>query len=391
MLKKFQNFPFSALLLITSILTYAPFFWERGFYWDEVPWTWIYFRLGPDALTQTFSTSRPFWGMLYQVTLPILGSDPWVWHLSLVFFRFLSAYLAYSLIKTIWPERPEIARSASILFLVYPGLSQNFMGLMYTHFHIVLCAFMLSFILTARAIEKRQIWWHLPSLILSIANILMMEYFYFLELLRPLFIWAVMGKRRSDLLSSLRHSFPYLLSFLLISLWRMFYFPNQNASYPYGTLEALKNSPLDGFIGLIKMVGISFWNTSIWVWFRSFEIFRISETGLLTLLGSLVLAGIIAGLLFIFKQPVSTHVSRGADFLVALLSWVFSGGALWLVGSRTLPQLHFSTDRFTLPFMFSSALLAAFGLGLFRSQNLRRVILITIVALSSAWQFTINR
>jgi len=391
MLKKFHNFPFSALLLIISILTYAPFFWERGFYWDEVPWIWIYFRLGPDALTQTFSTSRPFWGLLYQVTLPILGSDPWIWHLSLVFFRYLSAYLSYSLIKTIWPDRPAVARNASILFLVYPGLSQNFMGLMYTHFYIVLSAFIYSFLFTARAIQKRQVWWHLPSLFLSIANILMMEYFYFLELLRPLFIWAVIGKRPSDLPSSLRHSAPYMLSFLLISVWRMFYFPNQNASYTYGTLEALKNSPLDGLVGLLKMVAISFWNTSIAVWYRTFEIFEISKTGLPTFLGSIALAGIIAALLFIFNQPIANQTSRKSDFQIGLLIWVFSGGAFWLVGSRTLPQLHFSTDRFTLPFMFSSALLAAFGLELLRSQYLRRILLVIIVAFSSAWQFTINR
>lgn len=391
MLKKFQNFPFSAFLLMISILTYAPFFWERGFYWDEVPWTWIYFRLGPDALTQTFSTSRPFWGMLYQVTLPILGSDPWVWHLSLVFFRYLSAYLSYSLIKTIWPDRPTVARNASILFLVYPGLSQNFMGLMYTHFYIVLSAFIYSFLLTGCAIQKRQVWWHLPSLMLSIANILMMEYFYFLELLRPLYIWAVLGKRRSDLTSSLRHSSPYMLSFLLISIWRMFYFPNQNASYPYGTLEALKNSPLDGLLGLLKMVATSFWNTSIAVWFRTVEIFEISKTGFPTFLGAIALAAIIAVLLFIIKQPTVTQTSRRSDFLIGLIIWVFSGGAFWLVGSRTLPQLHFSTDRFTLPFMFSAALLAAFSLELLRSQNIRRILLVIMVAFSTAWQFTINR
>ena len=64
------------ILFIVAALTYGLFFWERGFYWDEAPWTWIYYRLGPAALTKTFSTSRPFWGMIYQVTMPCLDRIP---------------------------------------------------------------------------------------------------------------------------------------------------------------------------------------------------------------------------------------------------------------------------------------------------------------------------
>ncbi|HLA88430.1 MAG TPA: hypothetical protein VJL10_10425, partial [Anaerolineales bacterium] len=41
-------------MLLIAALTYGLFFWKRGFYWDEFPWAWIYFRLGPDALTKTF-------------------------------------------------------------------------------------------------------------------------------------------------------------------------------------------------------------------------------------------------------------------------------------------------------------------------------------------------
>ncbi len=74
-LKKLEALSFSErsipyLLLVVAILTYGLFFWQRGFYWDEEPWTWIYYRLGPAILTKTFSTSRPFWGMIYQLTLP---------------------------------------------------------------------------------------------------------------------------------------------------------------------------------------------------------------------------------------------------------------------------------------------------------------------------------
>jgi len=61
------------LLLFVAILTYGLLFNQLGFYWDEFPWYWTSVKLGPAALTQLFSTSRPFWGLIYQVTLPLVG------------------------------------------------------------------------------------------------------------------------------------------------------------------------------------------------------------------------------------------------------------------------------------------------------------------------------
>ena len=97
-LKKLEALSFSErsipyLLLFIAVLTYGLFFWQRGFYWDEEPWTWIYYRLGPAILTKTFSTSRPFWGMIYQLTLPIIGPVPWRWQVLMVIMRWLTAVL----------------------------------------------------------------------------------------------------------------------------------------------------------------------------------------------------------------------------------------------------------------------------------------------------------
>ena len=132
------------ILFIVAALTYGLFFWERGFYWDEAPWTWIYYRLGPAALTKTFSTSRPFWGMIYQVTMPLLGPYPWRWQFLMVILRWLTAVLVWMLLRQVWPKDERPALWGSLLFLVYPGLGQNFIALMYSHFYIVLNCFLFS-------------------------------------------------------------------------------------------------------------------------------------------------------------------------------------------------------------------------------------------------------
>src|SRR5512133_1180000 len=113
-------------LFILALLTYALFFWERGFYWDEAPWTWVYYRLGPAALTKLFSTSRPFWGMIYQVMMPLVGPHPWIWQLLMVLLRWLSAVLVWAIFREVWTKNPRPALWVSALFLVYPGLGQNF-------------------------------------------------------------------------------------------------------------------------------------------------------------------------------------------------------------------------------------------------------------------------
>jgi hypothetical protein len=120
-MKLIKKIPVPLFLFILALLTYALFFWERGFYWDEAPWTWVYYRLGPAALTKLFSTSRPFWGLIYQVMLPLVGPHPWVWQILMVLLRWLSAVLVWAIFGQVWPKNPRSALWVSTLFLVYPA------------------------------------------------------------------------------------------------------------------------------------------------------------------------------------------------------------------------------------------------------------------------------
>lgn len=388
---KHWRVPHAVVLILIATITYLPFFWERGFYWDEAPWTWIYFRLGPEALTRTFSTSRPFWGMIYQITLPIFGPYPWVWQITMTITRAFSAFLFYKLLRTIWKDEQNIPTTASILFLVYPGLSQNYLGLMYTHFYIVLNFFLGSFLLTAKATQKDRVWLHLPALLLASANILMMEYFYFLELLRPVFIWVLLGGPKHTIKRSALHSALYLLAFFSISAWRFFFFSNQNASYSYGTLDALRANPIEGFLQLARMVMTAFWNTAILVWARGVDIFIDHSTGIFTLGGAIFIASLLATLLLLTRDKEGVQKTSLYSFGAAFAIWLLSGGAFWLVGMRTLPELHFSADRFTMPFMAGASLLLALGLRHIKNDRVRNGIFISIIALAGAWQFSMGR
>ena len=73
-----------------------------------------------------------------------------------------------------------------LLFLVYPGLGQNFIALMYSHFYIVLNCFLFSMYLSVLAIRQpdRRLLLTIGALAFSVVNLLTMEYFYFMEFMR---------------------------------------------------------------------------------------------------------------------------------------------------------------------------------------------------------------
>jgi hypothetical protein len=160
LLGRLNNFGFTPrstvwFLLFIAALTYGLFFWQRGFYWDEFPWAWIYFRLGPDMLTKTSHQS------------PILGDD-----LSghAADDRSLSVGVAVagncaalgdggSIVENparALPRAPETRVLGKPLFPCVPGMGQQFISMMYSHFYIVLSAFLLSLYLSVLALKSEK-------------------------------------------------------------------------------------------------------------------------------------------------------------------------------------------------------------------------------------------
>ena len=74
-------------LLAVAVLGYGLLLPQLGFYWDELPMSWIRYELGPAAMTKYFSTNRPAWGMLYQLTTAVLPQIPVYWQVFCLVLR----------------------------------------------------------------------------------------------------------------------------------------------------------------------------------------------------------------------------------------------------------------------------------------------------------------
>ena len=79
------------LLLAVAVLAYGLVIPWLGFYWDDYPMAWIADQFGPEGMARYFSTNRPFWGLLYEITTPVIGAQPLAWQLFALFWRWASA------------------------------------------------------------------------------------------------------------------------------------------------------------------------------------------------------------------------------------------------------------------------------------------------------------
>jgi hypothetical protein len=393
---KFTSRSAAWFMLLIAALAYGLFFWKRGFYWDEFPWAWIYFRLGPDVLTTTFSTSRPFWGMIYQLTMPVVGANPWVWQLLALFLRWLTAFLFWLILRALWPSHSKPALWASLFFLVYPGMGQQFIALMYSHFYIVLLAYLLSLYLSLLALksEKHRAILFAASYLLAAVNLLAMEYFYFLEFARVFLFWQMLdGTNKTRIQKSILYFLPYLLIFFGVTFWRMFFFTFQNASYQYVLLDVLREDFLSGIWLLVANVALSFWRTVFEAWL--YPILTIGSTGLgpLTLTSMLVLLFSVIFVVGIFLFKFVSDDSNDRDFVrqagfIGLVFWGLAGGSVWVIGIA--PQLNFSMDRFMLPFMLGASLLLAGAIALIKNRRAQMILVALLVGFAVSRHFRLD-
>ena len=218
------------VLLWTILLAYAVFVPLLGFYWDDLVIQWIAESYGASGLAHYFSTNRPVWGLFYQINTTLLGKEPWVWQVFGIFWRWMASVGLYLLLKVFWKERSEPSLVGSLLFSVYPGFGGQFIATVFGHFFLVLSAYFFSLYFSLIALKERsnRVLFIIFALFLSAVNVFSMEYFFMLELLRPVFYFIVLQKEGGHWKQRIKSAFlnwlPYFVVFLAAGIWRFFYF-----------------------------------------------------------------------------------------------------------------------------------------------------------------------
>src|SRR5215208_6988105 len=266
------------ILFLVAIMAYGLLAPQLGFYWDDMPMSWIRYELGPEALTRYFSTNRPVWGLLYQLTRRLLPQVPAYWQMFALIWRWLGAVAVWAIVRELWKDKPRFALSVALLFLLYPGFNQQWGSYLYSHFFIVIFFYFYSIYLS---LKRKTI----PALIFSALNLWMMEYFFPLEFARVGFLWTSLREEypnpRDRVRPTLKLWAPYLALFLLAVLSRLFIFNNQ--VYGFGLMAQLKSAPLATLFLLIQNFFVSLWIVLVAAWTQTFAAIDPSVHGLRTI------------------------------------------------------------------------------------------------------------
>ncbi|MBN1450164.1 MAG: hypothetical protein JW963_04040 [Anaerolineales bacterium] len=376
------------VLAIVAILAYGLLLPQLGFYWDDLPMSWIRYHLGSEAMARYFSTNRPVWGLLYQVTTRLFPQVPIYWQVFALLWRWVTGLLVWAILRELFPEKTRLALGTALLFLVYPGFNQQWGAYLYSHFFIVISFLLFSYYLMLRAPRGR--YWLKTGfgMLFSALNLWMHEYFFVLELMRPAVIWTSLREEGLDFRACLRRTLnlwvPYLAVFVAAVLSRLFIFNNQ--IYEISADQA-GSAPFD----LLTTIPTSLWTVTAAAWSQVFRLPDLAADGpritliygVVTLVTYGVLIAASLGL-----QARDGERSDGKDAYWAMGLGLFillvAGWPFWLTGVPV--SLGYPANRATLSFMLGVSLLLA-GLFSLLPRQLDWILLAVFVALAAGRQF----
>jgi hypothetical protein len=383
----------SIILLLTAVFAYGLLIPKLGFYWDDLPITWIRYQLGHAALAKYFSTNRPVWGLLHQITTSLIPQVPIYWQIFALLWRWVCAVVVYAIAAKLWREQPRAALGVALLFLVYPGFNQHWAAYLYSHFYIVMFFFLFSFLCTLKAIESpARYWqWTIAGMVFSALNLWMMEYFYVLELARIGIVLTVIRaeplKFRERRLRTLKLWIPYLAVFTLAVLSRLFIFNNQ--VYGIGLSAQLKSTPVETMKALFQTILLSLRLVLKDAWLQILKLPGGPSMNLYHVVVAAVILIAAAGFLLLPRDGRQTTQKKWLDALwmvgLGALAIALAGGPFWLIGFE--PSLQWPASRFTLPFTFGVSLIFGGLIGFIPWERLQIVLLVVLVSLAAGRQY----
>jgi hypothetical protein len=234
-----ENWHSVLLVILVTLLTYAPLIPHLGFYRDD----WYLIRTaqtqGAEGIMSLFKGDRPFLGWLYIFDYNLLGSSPLNWHLYVLFIKALSALAFLWLMRSLWPHKKIETTFITLLFVVYPGFYQQPNAATFKNLLLAYGAAMLSLALTIQALKARSIIGKVGATLLAVLlaafYIFIYEALIGIEAARLLLIWYYLqpqGPRdwKMMLRKTAMASIPYLAFAAGFVFWRVFLFHSTRRS-----------------------------------------------------------------------------------------------------------------------------------------------------------------
>lgn len=386
-------------LFILSLLSYALLVPWLGFYWDDWPAVWFYHSLGAGGFREVFAADRPLLAWLFTLTTPIFRESTFLWQSFGILARWLSSVAFWWFLSELFPTWKRLAAAAAFLFLVYPGFQQQFVSVTYSHAFVLYTLFILSLALMVVAARNLPRYWpiFILSILLSVFGLFTVEYYFGLELLRPVILWIVFSEQyqqfRPRLKKTLLFWSPYLAALIAFLVYTIFL-----RETPRGQVEIfdmLFSSPITGVLYLASTIIKDWFESGLYSWIKTIDIRSLLDFNPGYLLVYLIVSLASAGFTYyFFRKVLASTTDENKPQNSGPLQYVVLGGLALMLGGWPFwatdlqLKLRFPLDRFTLPMIFGASLAAA-GLIflLFKSNRSRAVVLCVLVGLCTGSHF----
>lgn len=365
---------FPIFLLLICLLTYGILIPFLGFYWDDFPDIWFNHIGGAEGVFRAMAEDRPVIGLLYSLTVPLIGENPIYWQIFELLTHWFCTLCVYWLLINIWPNHKKESAMVTLLFLVYPGFSQHWISVVYSHIFLILSLYFISHILMIQSIRKPPRYWilTLSSIAISLISMAAVEYTFGLELLRPVIIWIIMAQNDQKIALGIRIKsvllkwLPYLISVILFGIYRIFF--ATSVLYSVRISTDLRNNPIGLIVDFIRSCFNNLYKAGFLAWIKPFlNLTQIDFSHLIDRF-YFFLIPISFLLLFVFinkfsrDKNTSNQVSDRSEMKWAKQAIFLGSLSILLAGIPFFAikydlTLSFPYDRISLPMILGSALL----------------------------------
>ncbi len=390
-------------LLVLCLLSYAPLIPGLGFFWDDWPAIWFYHSIGPDGFGQVFSVDRPLLGWVYSATTSFLGESISAWQLFAIVTRWMSGLSLLWFLRLLFPSQKSVASIASILFILFPSFLQQYISVTYGNLNIYTTAFIASLGLMVLAAQDFSRYWMLGiiSLLLSSLVLFTVEYFFGLELLRPIILWMVFATKYSSWQKKAERTIifwlPYFIILVVFLIFTILYRETPRAEIqlfsnlaenPFSTVFTLAFRIVEDIFEVLILAWVKILDIREWVSFDTLILALAFIISLITAAFAYLLLRLPDG-----KKSVPNQTSE-AGHNKEILNLIILGASAMLLGgwpfwvTNLQLKLRFPLDRLTIPMMIGASLLTAGMIGLlFKSKTARAGATAVLVGLAVWMQF----
>jgi hypothetical protein len=360
-----------------------------GFYWDDWPMMWFAHAFGPLGYPAAFSGDRPFLAGIYIITTAVLKTIPWQWQILGILSRWLTAVVLWWSLGHLWPNHRQQVAWVAILFAIYPGFKQQPISVVYSNGLFLLASYIASFGFMFRALQtpKRYALYTALAITSYLACTLATEYYLGLDLLRPVFIWLMIGEdalsQKQRIQKTFWHWFPYLATLIVYLIWRVAIF--QFPTYKPELVGELRHNPLSVFFYLMWRIVQDIYKSGWLAWTEPFR-FPVSEdftTTASTLFWVVVFIALPLTWFYLSRLKVDNEQNAAStlwgkqELIVGVIALTVAGVPFWVTN---LPlELHFPYDRFSLVFMLGGCIFIVALIDWLIKEYYQKIVILSLI------------